>query len=63
MIELILICTGMCNVHRLMTDQDSIYLDVPGVRVEEGVVAVPAQGLAHPVPWGVTYSLSLGVLE
>ena len=39
------------------------YLDVPGVRVEEGVVAVPAQGPAHPVPWGVTCFLSLGVLE
>ena len=39
------------------------YLDVPGVRVEEGVVAVPAQGPAHPVPWGVTCSLYLGVLE
>ena len=39
------------------------YLDVPGVRVEEGVVAVPAQGPAHPVPLGVTCSLSLGVFE
>ena len=47
MIQLILICMGMCNVHRLMNDQ---YLDVPGVRVEEGVVDVPTQGPAHPVP-------------
>ena len=39
------------------------YLDVPGVRVQEGAVAVPAQGPSHPVPWGVTCSLSLGVLE
>ena len=60
MIQLILICMGMCNVHRLMDDQ---YLDVPGVRVEEGVVAVPTQGPAHPVPWGVTCSFSIGVLE
>ena len=58
MIELILICMGMCNVHRPMNDQ---YLDVPGVRVVERVVAVPAQGPAHPVPWGVTCSLSLCV--
>ena len=40
---------------------------VPGCprcpRVEEGVVAVPGQGPAHPVPFGVTCSLSLGVLE
>ena len=39
------------------------YFEVLGVRVEEGVVAVPAQDPAHPVPWGVTCSLSLGVLE
>ena len=60
MIQLILICMGMCNVHRLMNDQ---YLHVPGVRVEEGVVADPTQGPAQPVPWGVSCSLSLGVLE
>ena len=51
---------GMCNVQRLMNDQ---YLDVPGVKVEEGVVAVPVRGPAHPVSWGVTCSLSLGVFE
>ena len=39
------------------------YLDVPGVRVEEGAVPLPEQGPAQPVPWGVTCSLPLGVLE
>ena len=39
------------------------YLDVPGVSVEEEVVAVPDQGPAHPVPRGVTCSLSLDFLE
>ena len=34
----------------------------PRFRVEEGVVAIPAQGPAHPVPWRVTCSLSLGVM-
>ena len=55
---------GMCNVQYALTHEwPGQYLDVPGVRVEEGAVALPAQGPAHPVPWGVTCSLSLGVLE
>ena len=41
MMELILICMGICNVQRLMNDQ---YLDVQGVRVEEGVVAWSLRG-------------------
>ena len=34
MIELILICMGMCNVHRLMNDQDSTWSQVSGLRKE-----------------------------
>ena len=35
MIELILICMGMCNVHRLMNDQDSTWMSqVSGLRKE-----------------------------
>jgi hypothetical protein len=35
MIELILICMGMCNVHRLMNDQDSTWIfQVSGLRKE-----------------------------
>ena len=35
MIELILICMGMCNVHRLMNDQDSTWISqVSGLRKE-----------------------------
>ena len=35
MIELTLICMGMCNVHRLMNDQDSTWMSqVSGLRKE-----------------------------
>ena len=35
MIELFLICMGMCNVHGLMTDQDSTWMSqVSGLRKE-----------------------------
>ena len=35
MMELILICMGMCNVHRLMNDQDSTWMSqVSGLRKE-----------------------------
>ena len=35
MIEVILICMGMCNMHRLMNDQDSTWISqVSGLRKE-----------------------------
>ena len=62
MIELILICMGMCSVHRLMNDQDSTWMSkVSGLRKE----LLPSLHKAKPTQSleGVPCSLSLGVLE
>ena len=45
MVELILICMGMCNVHRLMNDQDSTWMSqVSGLRKE----LLPSLSKAQP---------------
>jgi hypothetical protein len=47
MIELILICMGMCNVQRLMNDQDSTWISqVSGLRKE----LLPSLPKAQPTP-------------
>ena len=50
MIELILICMGMCNVHRLMNDQDSTWMSqVSGLRKE---LLPPCPRPSPPSPLG-----------
>ena len=49
MIELTVICMGMCNVHRLMNDQDSTWMSqVSGLRKE----LLPSLPKAQPSPLG-----------
>ena len=62
MIELTLICMGMCNVHWLMNDQDSTWMShVSGLRKERLPSLRKVQTTQSLT--GVTCSLSLGVLE
>ena len=57
MIEFILICMGMCNVHRLMNDQDSTWMSqVSGLRKE----LMPSLPKAQPTqPLGESPALCL----